>query len=159
MRRAASLLLLVLVAGCGSGGGSLGADPRDYRTEAERICVQGNDDAYDLSERLKKAQEDEPDRATFFAEVADITKDSVRTARPYIDRLAALERPADDEDELERWLADQRRRLTMLERLGDAYERQDEAAVAREAAALDELEERLSAFAKDYGIGECAAGR
>lgn len=143
-----------LLAGCGSGGG--GVSVRDFQLDAERICAQGNQDAYDLRERLDKARE-EPDRATFFATTADVIRDSAATARPYLQQLAGLERPADDDERLEAWLADQRRRLDLLDRLATAYDRRDEASIAGLAAQVDELEQRLSAFARSYGVRQCAA--
>lgn len=129
---------------------------RDFQLDAERICAQGNQDAFELKERLEKARE-EPDRARFFTVTADVIRDAAGTARPYLQQLSALERPAADDDRLEAWLADQRRRLDLLGRLAAAYDARDEAKIAGLAAQVDELEQRLSSFARSYGVGQCAA--
>jgi hypothetical protein len=150
------LLLAATVAGCGGGGGASDVGLRAYRVQAQRICVEGNADARRLSERLDRVRRGaEPD--AFFPKMATLTREAVATARPYLDRLDALQPPADAADDLDGWVADQRRRITLLDTLADAFDARDEAAISRVSEDIDMVEERTAAIVRKYGLTECAA--
>jgi hypothetical protein len=149
-------LLAATVAGCGGAGGGSGVGLRAYRVQAQRICVEGNVDARRLSEKLDRVRQGaEPD--AFFPRMAKLTREAVATARPYLDRLDALQPPADAADDLDGWVADQRRRITLLGTLADAFDARDEAAISRISEEIDMVQERASVIVRKYGLTECAA--
>ena len=151
-------VVLVMVAtvatGCGSDG-SVGKET--FVADADKVCAEGNKALAVFDKRIREAQQG-ADPAKVFADLASVTRAAAEASEPFLTRLDALKPPNDDRDKLKAWLADQRRQQSLLDELADAFEQQDDATIATASQQIDTLNEKSNAFAKMYGMAQCAKG-
>lgn len=158
MRRAlaAALVTAVMVGGCGGGGGG-GAGKDDFIAQADQVCAAGNKALATFDARMAEAQRG-ADPSEVFPALATVTREAAAASQPFLLRLDALKTPNDDRDELKAWVADRRRQQSLLDELADAFEQQDEGTIATLSQRVDALNEKGNAFARKYGMAECAKG-
>jgi hypothetical protein len=147
----------VALAGCG--GSSKDDEARAaFARRADAICRAGDVEARRLQDAVAAAQRGS-DRHRVFAELARLTRRAVTISAPFVERLDALEKPGADREELQAWIAASRRHLVLVERLANAFGREDETRVATLSEQIDALAMRNDAFARDYGMEDCARAR
>lgn len=142
MRKAALLAATLALAGCGGGddgGDRLSAD--EYRTQANAICAEANEDLRDLEPPDSlESMRDFVDEAEPIAEDATV-------------KLEDLEPPEDLEATHERWIAQNRRMITLLEELTDAQNLPSAATKARE---FDQVSKETNELAQnELGLDAC----
>lgn len=129
----ASVVLAALLAGCGS------QDPAvQFRHQANKICADGNAD-------IDKLSRDFGPHGPTAAQLAEVAPQVPRLMTAELDRLAALEPPADLADEVARMIAEFRRVVGTMEQQGTAFFEH-----GREHFA------KAYAVAKDLGLDTCA---
>lgn len=151
----AALAAALLAAGCGGGGDDAKAD---FVRQADAICRAGDAEVAELDAAIAAAQRGS-DRTAVFAELARLTRRSVAVSSRAVDRLDALDKPAGDREALQGWIADARRQVALVGRLSTALAREDETAVATLSEQIDTLATRNNAFARRYGMADCARSR
>lgn len=139
-------------AGCGNGAA---ADRSRFVDEANGVCARANLVATDYAGRIAHAQRGS-DPARVYRDVAALTRERTAAARRALDRLDALELPGGDRDRLKTWIADQRRRQTLVLALAAAFTRRADAAISRLSQRIDALGSSANAFAGRYGLDDCA---
>lgn len=149
--RAALAALVVALAGCGDDGPS----KEDFTKRADAICKDANAAVAPIKEQSAAAQrESDPDQV--FAAMSRVTRRTADVTEPFVARLDTLETPSDDRDELKGWIADLRRQLQLVERLGRAFAGRDQQQIVMLAQQVEAIETRTNRFAASYGMRECA---
>ena len=147
MRRGlAGVLLAVLLAGCGGGGGGDRLSADQYRTQASRICNDSRRQTAALGQPKTTAQ-----FKTFLVRGVAVTERNLT-------RFARLKPPADLQDKHDGIVAGERRGLAQLRRLsaqlhGDS---RDVAVLKRAKPALDQLSAQADARYRAAGLDACA---
>jgi hypothetical protein len=149
--RTAILLAALLVAGCGDDSPS----KSDFAKRADAICRDGNRAIAPLNRQIAAAQRSS-DENKVFTTMARVTTRSVAVSTTYVDRLDALAAPSDDRDKIKSWIADLRRQLALIGKLGGAFTSRDQATIVRLSEQIDALNTRNNRFASQYGMAECA---
>lgn len=140
--------------GCGSDGQ---ADRDAFRTAADRVCVRANAAAALSAIRISTAQRGS-DPAVVYRTVATLTHRRAKAARVFIDQLDALEVPDDERSGVKQWIADQRRRQTLVDALGDAFAARDDARISTLSQRIDAANSASIAFAAKHGLLDCSRG-
>lgn len=96
------------------------------------------------------------DPDVIFARSADLLREGAAISRAAVDRLEALDEPADDRALLDAWLASNRRQAALTDTLAGAFDAQDGTRIARLSEEVDALEERNNAAARRLGLRRCA---
>lgn len=146
MRRVLGLALFfaALAAGCGGGGGD-GLSQEEFRQQADAICAK-----YD-----KKIQALGSPQSP--ADIPAYVQKGIPLLRQGIAELRALNPPADVEDDYNRMLNETAKAIPAAEKLAEAAEKGDAAAVQdaiREGQQADEASDELAAKLK---LDRCAA--
>lgn len=146
MRRVLGLALFfaALAAGCGGGGGD-GLSQEEFRQQADAICEK-----YD-----KKIQALGSPQSP--ADIPAYVQKGIPLLRQGIAELRALNPPADVEDDYNRMLNETAKAIPAAEKLADAAEKGDTAAVQdaiREGQQADEASDELATKLK---LDRCAA--
>lgn len=146
MRRVLGLALFfaALAAGCGGGGGD-GLSQEEFRQQADAICEK-----YD-----KKIQALGSPQSP--ADIPAYVQKGIPLLRQGIAELRALNPPADVEDDYNRMLNETAKAIPAAEKLAEAAEKGDAAAVQdaiREGQQADEASDELAAKLK---LDRCAA--
>jgi hypothetical protein len=146
VRRALGLALFfaALAAGCGGGGGD-GLSQEEFRQQADAICEK-----YD-----KKIQALGSPQSP--ADIPAYVQKGIPLLRQGIAELRALNPPADVEDDYNRMLNETAKAIPAAEKLADAAEKGDTAAVQdaiREGQQADEASDELATKLK---LDRCAA--
>lgn len=149
---AALALLAVAVGGCGGGDG---VSKASFIKDADAICREGNTKVKALQDDIAAAQRNS-DQRQVYADLARLTAQSARLSAPYVARLDALDTPADDRDALKAWIAGARRQIEAVRRLSAAFRAGDDTRIATLAEQVDALAMRANAFARRYGMRDCA---
>lgn len=145
--------MVIVFGGCAAADN--GPAKAEYVAEADRICAASIRAVRPLAQRIQRAQRGaDPDQV--FGEVADLTRRSAVTAAAGLQRLDALRTPAADRDALKGWIADQRRRQSLLTDLGDAFAQRRETTISTLSQRIDALTTKNRAFAAAYGLKTCA---
>jgi hypothetical protein len=151
-RAVTATAVIVAVAGC---GGDDGVSKADFIRRADAICREGNAKVRALQDDIAAAQRSS-DQRRVYAELARLTARSAQLSSPYVARLDALDTPAGDRDELKAWVAGARRQLDAVRRMSTAFRAGDDARIATLAEQVDALASRTNAFARRYGMTDCA---
>jgi hypothetical protein len=139
-----ALFFAALAAGCGGGGGD-GLSQEEFRQQADAICEK-----YD-----KKIQALGSPQSP--ADIPAYVQKGIPLLRQGIAELRALNPPADVEDDYNRMLNETAKAIPAAEKLADAAEKGDTAAVQdaiREGQQADEASDELAAKLK---LDRCAA--
>jgi hypothetical protein len=148
----AALALAVLIAGCGDGGDSAGADPDTdtvaassltkpaYVKKADAICSKGAGEAlaYKPPPEVKSEKERLP---------ALIENSLVPRFRAIADELHSLGAPSEDEAQIEEYLAALEQSLDEIEARGNSIS---------SIGQLEDSLDRVGRLARDYGFTACA---
>jgi hypothetical protein len=119
-----ALVLAVLAAGCGGGGGDRLSE-EEFQEQANAICARFED-------RI-----DELGQPQSIDEVTKFVDEAIPVVNEEIGELEGLEPPEELEDEFDRMLAEARKTVQAGQKLGEAAESRDEAALR---AAIEEGE-------------------
>jgi len=139
-----ALFFAALAAGCGGGGGD-GLSQEEFRQQADAICAK-----YD-----KKIQALGSPQSP--ADIPAYVQKGIPLLRQGIAELRALNPPADVEDDYNRMLNETAKAIPAAEKLAEAAEKGDAAAVQdaiREGQQADEASDELAAKLK---LDRCAA--
>jgi hypothetical protein len=139
-----ALFFAALAAGCGGGGGD-GLSQEEFRQQADAICEK-----YD-----KKIQALGSPQSP--ADIPAYVQKGIPLLRQGIAELRALNPPADVEDDYNRMLNETAKAIPAAEKLADAAEKGDTAAVQdaiREGQQADEASDELATKLK---LDRCAA--
>jgi hypothetical protein len=139
-----ALFFAALAAGCGGGGGD-GLSQEEFRQQADAICEK-----YD-----KKIQALGSPQSP--ADIPAYVQKGIPLLRQGIAELRALNPPADVEDDYNRMLNETAKAIPAAEKLAEAAEKGDAAAVQdaiREGQQADEASDELAAKLK---LDRCAA--
>jgi hypothetical protein len=139
-----ALFFAALAAGCGGGGGD-GLSQEEFRQQADAICEK-----YD-----KKIQALGSPQSP--ADIPAYVQKGIPLLRQGIAELRALKPPADVEDDYNRMLNETAKAIPAAEKLADAAEKGDTAAVQdaiREGQQADEASDELATKLK---LDRCAA--
>jgi hypothetical protein len=139
-----ALFFAALAAGCGGGGGD-GLSQEEFRQQADAICEK-----YD-----KKIQALGSPQSP--ADIPAYVQKGIPLLRQGIAELRALNPPADVEDDYNRMLNETAKAIPAAEKLADAAEKGDAAAVQdaiREGQQADEASDELATKLK---LDRCAA--
>lgn len=146
MRRVLGLALFfaALAAGCGGGGGD-GLSQEEFRQQADAICEK-----YD-----KKIQALGSPQSP--ADIPAYVQKGIPLLRQGIAELRALNPPADVEDDYNRMLNETAKAIPAAEKLADAAEKNDAAAVQDAIKEGQQADEASDELATKLGLGRCAA--
>ena len=146
MRRVLGLALFfaALAAGCGGGGGD-GLSQEEFRQQADAICEK-----YD-----KKIQALGSPQSP--ADIPAYVQKGIPLLRQGIAELRALKPPADVEDDYNRMLNETAKAIPAAEKLADAAEKNDAAAVQDAIKEGQQADEASDELATKLGLGRCAA--
>jgi hypothetical protein len=146
VRRALGLALFfaVLAAGCGGGGGD-GLSQEEFRQQANAIC-----DKYD-----KKIQALGSPQSP--ADIPAYVEKGIPLLRQGIAELRALNPPADLEDDNHRMLNETAKAIPAAEKLADAAEKSDAAAVQEAIQEGQQADDASDELATKLKLDGCAA--
>ena len=146
MRRVLGLALFfaALAAGCGGGGGD-GLSQEEFRQQADAICAK-----YD-----KKIQALGSPQSP--ADIPAYVQKGIPLLRQGIAELRALNPPADVEDDYNRMLNETAKAIPAAEKLADAAEKGDTAAVQEAIREGQQADQASDELATKLGLGRCAA--
>ena len=146
MRRVLGLALFfaALAAGCGGGGGD-GLSQEEFRQQADAICEK-----YD-----KKIQALGSPQSP--ADIPAYVQKGIPLLRQGIAELRALKPPADVEDDYNRMLNETAKAIPAAEKLADAAEKGDTAAVQEAIREGQQADQASDELATKLGLGRCAA--
>jgi chromosome segregation ATPase len=150
---------LAALAGCGGDDGDSGGDDAPTREEwvadANAICREGeqkiDEVSSDAQERIQGAHSPEERQRA----VADVLKETADEYRPYLDRLAELEAPADIQDEWERFVADVREAFDLIPELADATSDGDREKLEELTSRFSRIATDTRPFAERAGLEDC----
>lgn len=123
----------------------------DYALAADKICTQLEDAVGPPRRQAVQALEAgrPQDAARFARRAAD-------AGTALLDRLAALEPPPGDRQDLRRWVADLRAQQEGLRRLADAIAADDAERATRINREINDLAQSTRRFAFDFGMQTCS---
>jgi hypothetical protein len=157
VRRTTTVLLalsvVILAAGCGSGGSN--TSKAAFVKRADAICKAGDDKLRAINTKIGAVQRGS-DEAKIFTQLASLTAQSVTISGTYVDQLDALETPSGDRDKLKAWIAGARRQIKLVSSLSRALAAHDQAKIATVSEQIATLAQKNNAFAGSYGMAECA---
>jgi hypothetical protein len=139
-----ALFFAALAAGCGGGGGD-GLSQEEFRQQADAICEK-----YD-----KKIQALGSPQSP--ADIPAYVQKGIPLLRQGIAELRALKPPADVEDDYNRMLNETAKAIPAAEKLADAAEKNDAAAVQDAIKEGQQADEASDELATKLGLGRCAA--
>jgi len=139
-----ALFFAALAAGCGGGGGD-GLSQEEFRQQADAICAK-----YD-----KKIQALGSPQSP--ADIPAYVQKGIPLLRQGIAELRALNPPADVEDDYNRMLNETAKAIPAAEKLADAAEKGDTAAVQEAIREGQQADQASDELATKLGLGRCAA--
>jgi len=140
-RAAATLLVLMPLAGC---GGGLSED--ELVAKGDAICKRVNDE-------IAK----QPDPQTT-ADLQRLAKRTVELSDPAIDDMEALEPPGDLEDDFKKFVASLKRQRDLTKEIGDAAGKDDTAKVQEIGTKAQKAQDEYRRLTGKIGFKECGGG-
>ena len=146
MRRVLGLALFfaALAAGCGGGGGD-GLSQEEFRQQADAICAKYDNKIQALGSPQSPA------------DIPAYVQKGIPLLRQGIAELRALNPPADVEDDYNRMLNETAKAIPAAEKLADAAEKGDTAAVQEAIREGQQADQASDELATKLGLGRCAA--
>ena len=140
---ASALLVAVLAAGCGGGGGKP-LSRADYAKEADKICSTYNAKLNALPQPKSQAE-----LAAFVGKAVPLVSDAT-------DRLAELKPPQDEQSIATAWNSANSEIVRALERLRDAAKAKNNAKMQTALADGNKANSRANTLAKTLGMNACS---
>ena len=140
---ASALLAAVLVAGCGSGGGSR-LSRADYAKQADKICS-----TYNAKLNALPQPKNQTELAGFVDKAVPLVSDAS-------DRLSELKPPQDEQRVADAWNRANSDIVRALERLRDAAKAKNNAKMQTALADGNKANARANTLAKTLGMNACS---
>ena len=140
---ASALLVAVLVAGCGGGGGAR-LSRTEYAKQADKICSTYNAKLNALPQPKSQAE-----LAAFVGKAVPLVSDAS-------DRLAELKPPQDEQRIADSWNRANSDIVRALQGLRDAAKAKDNAKMQTELAAGNKANAHANTLAKTLGMNACS---
>ena len=141
---ASALLVAVLFAGCGGGGGSARLSRADYAKQADKICSTYNAKLNALPQPKSQAE-----LSAFVGKAVPLVSDAS-------DRLAELKPPQDEQRIADSWNQANSDIVRALERLRDAAKAKNNAKMQTALADGNKANSRANTLAKTLGMNACS---
>ncbi len=152
MRVSFLVLAVLIVAGCGGGGGS-NVSKADYIAQADKICrTERNAARADL---VKQAQELQKDGKLDDSDLIELQASGYKTARRVLDRLEKMERPSEGKADLDRYFDTNEKIMDAGTKLVEAGRGGDMSKAAQYAQQTRDLSKDAVDAAKKFGFQEC----
>ncbi len=143
------LAAAVALAGCGDSGPTRA----EFARQADAVCAPELVKLRALRERIDTAG---GDSRAVFSRSAALLRESTAVGRAAYDRIEALERPSEAEEQIAGWIAAERRQAALTDRLAGAYEARDDARIAQLSGRADQQAGATVAAARELGMRACA---
>ena len=140
-----AVALVATTAACGGGGGEDRLSQEEFRTQANAICQKYNGKL----EALGSPSSPE--------EVSGFVDQVVPLLRQGITELRALKPPAEAEDDYDRMLDETEKAVPAAQKLAEAAEKNDAAALQEALAAARKADGASDAIATKLGLTRCAS--
>jgi hypothetical protein len=137
-------LFVLLVAGCGGGGGDNRLTSEQLANRADAICAQ-------YAQRVNALQ-----GPGSLAELTAYAQAAHRALAEGLTGLQKLRPPADEETQYASWVATGARALRRIDELEQAAEKMDQLTIARLVASTKREDDESDRLAKKLGMVECA---
>jgi len=141
---AAGVVLALVLAGCGGGGGRLSKD--DYAKQADAICSKYN----------RKIQALGAPKS--LAEIGGFADKALALTRKGNDELKQLEPPKNEEQTAKEWVAQNDLVANAVADLRDAAKKNDRAAIQTALRRGQAANNTANSLARDLGLRVCARG-
>jgi hypothetical protein len=141
---ASALLVALLVAGCGGGGGAGRLSRADYAKEADKVCS-----TYNAKLNALPQPKNQDELAAFVDKAVPLVSDAS-------DRLSELKPPQDEQRVADAWNRANSDIVRALERLRDAAKAKDRAKMQTALADGNKANSRANTLAKTLGMNACS---